>query len=1076
MRRYSAAFYFCWIVFAFSVFGGGAGAAAAQETVAVESVLEARGAAADRASSDTAEPGVITGALHGPTPFVGGSGESAGLGGAGVGAASGTSAGESSATTAESALSAAGAVPSAGEVAAGLVAAQRAAALGFPSTAVVLYQNLLTRTEGVAGASSGEADGDASAVSPLRTVLRLGLATALMDEGRFEEAGEVLGAVSEGERGAQWRLRAGLLAAARREFAQARNLADSLVGEDLPEEERGWLFFLRGLLADAAGSLNAARGFFEQAEAAAASPEAQARFALARARALLRVGEVSEAGAAEVRRSMERMRGRTAGLHFARTYAAMLNALGRKGEAVELLQQQLLGLPTVQRAERDEFQLLLGLIGGAGSGPGRVALRNLVAYGSEPLKQRAGLALLAQAVSQESAAQLERDLGQILEAAPEHPILDDLLLVRAQLALEGRRYAQAERDARDLLETFPGSQRKAEAYGVLMSCAWEQFRYRAAADFAAQAAAALAGGRADAGRVAEAGGAAEARNARGLRTAPARGEHGGAAVLEEAELQRFWLGVLVAEAWFRARDYPNAADAYAAVSADAGEGAVQAEFVGDLMFQRVLAEIEAGRLGAAAEVLDALADDPRFDGVSRWQAEWNLARALQRAGQMAEAYARVGRLVGESAAGAVSPSDEQAQAAAAVAGEGATAETEDAADRVREPRALPAELQARMRWLQARLSLLAGEPEETLRLADALTVSMPEGVGEALAEELRSSCALLKAESLFRLGRREAAVALLQQVRAGASRSTAAVQSLIVEAGYYAGQGQSVEAQQLYTKLADDFPDNATYAPYARYQAALQAERRGQDANLEEANKLIEQLVTRYPQSPLVFYARLKQGDLLRKLNQFAQAQQVYESLLNNYPQHADLLLAQLALAECHNAQSMNDAAHANRALVLFEQLRDRVDAPVDVRVEAGLNLGYLLLRGGQPEQAEAVWWRDVVSAFLLDEAMAARLGVRGRYWMTRTLLEVGALYERAARLDQAREAWGLILETGLPGAALAEDRLARSGGSVPPRMSSPAAAGASAAETATPPTPSLPAPSPASSSSPIPAQHTPEQ
>jgi len=867
-------------------------------------------------------------------------------------------------------------------------------------------------------------------------MLRLGLVTALMDDGRFAEANAALAEIPEGDRGAQWRLRAGLLAAGRHEFEEARRLERSFASGDLPREEQAWALFLQGVLADAAGSAAVARTFFEQAEVGAASPEAAARFALARVRGLLRVGEVSEAAAEEARRNMDRLRGRTAGLHFARTYAAMLDALGRKGEAIEVLQQQLIGLPATLRGERDDFQLLLGLIAGAGSGPGRVALRNLVAHGSDPAKQRAGLQLLAQASAQEGAGgmggvgQLERDLDQLLESAPDHPILDDLLLVRAQLALAAKRYAQAERDARTLLEKFPGSQRKAEAYGVLMSCAWEQFRYRAAADFASQSSAALSGG----GIV-----GASSPNVGGR---------------DDVTLQRFSLGVLVAEAWFRARDFPNAADAYAAVlregsqppfllgeplvggsspnaaeslvSGKAGLGRMQSAFVGDLMFQRVLSEIEAGRLATAATVLNELAADPRFDAVNRWQAEWNLARALQREGRMNEAYARVRELVdGDTGSVDVATAESANGSGLADRAEGTSAP----AAALRTLSALPPELQARMRWLEARLSLLAGEPEETLRLADALTESMPEGVGEALAEELRSSCALLKAESLFRLGRREAAVALLQEVREASARSNAAVQSLIVEAGYYAGQGQTVEAQQLYTKLADDFPDNATYAPYARYQAALQAERRGQDANLEEANKLIEQMVTRYPQSPLVFYARLKQGDLLRKLNQFPQAQQVYESLVNNYPQHPEMLLAQLALAECHNAQSINDPAHASRAIVLFEQLRDRVDAPVDVRVEAGLNLGHLLLRGGRAERAEAVWWRDVVTAFLLDERMAGQLGVRGRYWMTRTLLEVGGLYERQSRIDQAHEAWGLILKTGLPGAALAEERIARTGG-----------------------------------------------
>jgi tetratricopeptide (TPR) repeat protein len=268
---------------------------------------------------------------------------------------------------------------------------------------------------------------------------------------------------------------------------------------------------------------------------------------------------------------------------------------------------------------------------------------------------------------------------------------------------------------------------------------------------------------------------------------------------------------------------------------------------------------------------------------------------------------------------------------------------------------------------------------------------------------------------------------LLKKLRADFPRSDAAVYSYFDEAEHYAKQDKTVEAQQLLTKLADEFPDN-TYAPYALYQAALQAERRGQDANFAEANRLIEDLVKKYPQSDLVFYARLKQGDLLRKLNQFPQAQQVYETLVNNYVAHKDVILAQLALAECHNAQSASDPSQAERAIVLFEHLRDRVDAAVDVRVEAGFNLGYLYARRGDAGKAEEIWWKDVVHEFLVkDPAVAAQLGAKGRYWMARTLLELGALFESQEKLEQAKEAWLLIIRAHLsPGEDLAQARLAR--------------------------------------------------
>ncbi len=814
-----------------------------------------------------------------------------------------------------------------------LLAAQRAQELGFPSAAVILYRSLLDQ----AGAD--------------RAKVNLALITSLLDDGRALEAQNVLNEYV-GLKGPEWQLRAGLVAAQQSDFSEAREAVSGLLPEDLPVADRGWLYFLKGILADEAGDPSKGRGLYELAENAATSSMARARFVLAREQARLRTGSVDEALAEEARKNMERLQGRKAGYGFARTYATMLDMLGRKGEAVSVLQRQLLSLPAEEQTEEDDFQLLLGLIAGPQAGPGRNALVNLLSDGAKPLKQRAALYILTRdSTNTSGGSPFSRELDRLLGSASDHPILEDLLLVRAQMALGAKNYQQAEADARTLLDKFPGSQHKAEAYGILTGSAWEQFRYRAAADWASKSREEL--------------------------------------TTEDSAQIRAILGVLVAEAWFRARDFPNAADAYSAVLREVPSGVS----AGDLMFQRVLSDIKAGRLEVALQQLDGMADDPHFDVENRWQAEWNLTRALQQDGQTDVAYQRVNTLL-EVASGM--------------------------------PENLAAELRARMVWLQARLSLQAGQPDQTIKLVDALAESLPPNIPLALGQEVSSSGALLKAEASFKLGKKEAAIELLQQLRADFPRSDAAIYSIIVEAGYYADQDQTVEAQRLYTKLADDFPANNTYAPYALYQAALQAERRGQDANLVEANKLIESLVTRYTSSPLVFYARLKQGDLLRKLNQFPQAQQVYETLVNNYQDHGDVILAQLALAECHNAQSVNDMNHADRAVTLFEQLRDRVDASVDVRVEAGFNLGYLMVRRGQPDRAEATWWRDVVTAFLLDEKMAAGLGTKGRYWMTRCLLELGALYEQQAKLEQARDAWGLIITTGLPGSALAKDRLSR--------------------------------------------------
>ena len=150
--------------------------------------------------------------------------------------------------------------------------------------------------------------------------------------------------------------------------------------------------------------------------------------------------------------------------------------------------------------------------------------------------------------------------------------------------------------------------------------------------------------------------------------------------------------------------------------------------------------------------------------------------------------------------------------------------------------------------------------------------------------------------------------------------------------------------------------------------------------------------------------------------------------LVDNFtePEHQeDVLLAQLALADCHYAQAASDPSHWESAAVICERLQDLPTAPVDLRVEAGFKHGYAQVRRGNPAQAERAWWL-AVNTFLLDPGKAAELGAKGRYWMSRVLLELGDLYEKEAKLEQARRAYELLLQQKLPGETLALQRLAR--------------------------------------------------
>lgn len=848
-----------------------------------------------------------------------------------------------------------------------LESAQRAHDFGQLTAAIAIYRQLLEEP-GVE-----------------RSALTLALAAALLDAGRAMEAETALGTLPE-PRTAGWHLRAGLAALQLRKRESAQAEWDATRADELPESDRAWHLFLQGALYDTLPTpdVTKANELYNKAKDAAKSELARARFQIAAERVRLRRDAPGKDVLDQTRKSYEQSQGRTLGYQFAQNLAAMLASLDRKAEAVQFLQQVLLTIPAQDRGWRDEFQILIGLIGDHGrTREGRAALSQLLATGSKREPQRQALQLLADASQQEpERGQFRAELNKLLAATPQHPMKESLLYFRAQLALTDRDHPGAERDANQLLRDFPGSPLRVHAFGVLTQSAWEQGRYRLAAD-----------------------NAHKAREA--LRTGPASPA--------EMAAVRFNLGVLEAEARFRAGeqadrmdrnagagrvDFRSAADAYAAVLAESAAG-LDARKLAGLMFQRVVAEIKAGAANAPG-VLDELAGNPAFDLENRWKAEWTLAQFLKVQGDTATALARVTRLL---------------------AGTGA-----DAA------RVAP-DLRARMAWLQARLAFDAGQNEQALALAEGLLKSLGD-VGGGLRDEIASIVILLKARAEFALGREPAAVDTLEKLRAAHPATEAAIYSYLIEAAHYAGQGRIVDAQLRLTRLTDNPAyQKGEYVPYALFQLALLSEQLGRKENLEEANKRIEDLITAAGEGEgdLVFAARLKQGDLFRRLSDFASAQRTYEFLVNKYPGRPDVVLAQLALAETHNAQSAGDkgtpGGHAEVARLKFEELRDRVDAPPDVRVEAGYNLGKLLARNGRIDDAIVAWWGIIKDPVLKSGPAAVEATARRPYWLARTLLDLGELLEQQQKLDEAKEAYQLLLGKRLGyGESLAKQGLQRLG------------------------------------------------
>jgi hypothetical protein len=793
----------------------------------------------------------------------------------------------------------------------------------------------------------------------LRRAATLDLATALIAQRRADDVERELEGLA-GPRDEAWTVRRAAVDFLRDDFEALAARMEGLNVFTVAAEDAGLFHFLRATLLDRTGDTAAADAAFD--EACARSPAAQAAlYRLARYQRRLVPGAATEGSAAQLRAQVEQFSGGRVGFQYTLVYAAVLDRLGRKGEAIDVLQRQTRALPAAEHELRDQTLLVTGLAAGADTPEGQQAFGTLVASGSDRGLQRAALVRLAEQVPADggaAGARLVRRLDEWLAARPAHPMTEDLLLFRAELHARNKAFQRAYDDVQSLLASFPASDLRPHALALLASVSWQWARFRTAAEAITK-----------------------------LRDeAPAGRERAALAVLLGECHYRAGLQARTAE------DFRNAAGAYATAAGEAealgGEPVAAGVSIGTLFYQRVSALVRAGDLDAAAALLDG-PEAWRIGEDSRWQAEWNLVRFLQLKGRLDGAYRR---------------------AAAA----------ERAAN-------LPTGLRARFLWLATEVSLDTGRPSETLAWLERVEAFLggPEGAGleAALRVDLASNAILLGAQARLALREDEAGLRAMEELRARFGGTRAAAYSYVVQARHLAAASRLADAQQLLIEGEAAHRDSE-YAALMLYEAALHAEARGQDANLAEASRIYQELAERYPQ--YLFSARLGQAGVARRLNQFALAEQIYAFLENTFPNRSDRVMVELDMAATLMAQAAADPAKFEGAISRLERLTEMPPeaAPLDLRVEAGVKLGFgWKMQGQQPEKAARVFW-EVYNRFLGGPATAARLGPSGRYWLAKALIELGQFEERAGRLDNARRLYQAILDHGLPADQIARGRL----------------------------------------------------
>lgn len=445
------------------------------------------------------------------------------------------------------------------------------------------------------------------------------------------------------------------------------------------------------------------------------------------------------------------------------------------------------------------------------------------------------------------------------------------------------------------------------------------------------------------------------------------------------------LNRLIGDCYFLNRDYANAVDFYE--SAAAGPGGLSARPT--LFLRLAVSQIRAGRLEAALTLIEQSDLEGGMQDGDRWRVEWSLAIALQAKGQSERALTRLRALISRPTA------------------------------------SVPTLLDLRLRWLEAYMSLHLGDSPGIADKLNFLLTRIDSMPAEALNQDegarLRSELLLLQAESMFARGQDEAAFMVIAEIRRDFPRSVAAQKTYYTEAAHYTSVEDYGGAKRTLVLFTQDYPESRM-VPQALFEAALYAQRQGPD-HYEEAVVLLDRLVRNHSSSELVYHAGLKQGDLLRLMNNFAGAQLIYENLINRYPAHRLRYAAELSRADCIAALAEEGGAQIAEALSILERLLDQPDLPAEVQIEAGYKWGHLLMRNGVSSEAKTVFGL-VVSRYLFDSSNSPALTSIGRYWLSRTIFSLGDLLEEGDELREAERLFRKLVAFNLPGRTVALSRI----------------------------------------------------
>ena len=452
------------------------------------------------------------------------------------------------------------------------------------------------------------------------------------------------------------------------------------------------------------------------------------------------------------------------------------------------------------------------------------------------------------------------------------------------------------------------------------------------------------------------------------------------------------LNGLIGDCYFLNKDYQVAAQYFWNVLSQSKNLNLEPSVLADFWLRYVTAKSRSGEIEDVDRLLEEAALLGTIPTDAYWSIQWNVILGLKDKGKLSSAISRLNRVFLLSDAESVSP-----------------------------------ELRIRFQWMYLYIKYLAGiSDRQSVEDADTLLkrLALTELQGEVFSEEaltvFSSQVMLLKGQFLLGFGEENEGIAVLDDLQDTYPDTLSSELSYIIIADYYSQEGAFDLVESNLLELAKKYPQSK-YAPEALLEAALNAEKREPNSYLQ-AVRFLNQLVTNYPESSLVYFALRHQGDLLRKASDFSSALKVYENLIQKYPNHPNRYLVELSRIDALLALSGDDedVSGYNEILAQLERLMDLPNLSISFHMEVGYKLAYVFMKQGLLERSV-----EIATAFIdqypLLEDESNELALIGRYWFARTLFLLSDNLVKLEKIEDAKKMYRLILEHKLPGNQLAK-------------------------------------------------------